>query len=395
MNKVIFIICDGLADRPIPQLRDKTPLEAADTPNLDRLAKGGISGLIYPIDIGIRPGSDTSHLCLFGYDPKIYYSGRGPFEVAGIGMELQDGDVAFRANMGTVDKDLVIVDRRAGRVQSTEKYAQILNGTEIDGIKFLTKAGTGHRLGLIMRGIGLSANISDADPHQNGVKVLEVKPLDNSSQAAFTTGVLNKFLKVAYQKLANLPPANYLLVRGAGKLSKFPSFQDKYGLKACCIAGAGLYKGIARVLGMQVLAVEEATGKPDTNINNKIKKVVQEYNNFDFFYVHIKAADSLAEDGNWQAKLKFIEKIDLALAPLFELKEALIIVTADHTTSSEAKIHTADPVPVTIYGGRERTDNVEKFSERACAKGGLGHIKGLDLMPVIIDLLGKSKLYGA
>ena len=406
MEKVIFIVCDGLSDRPILELGRKTPLEAANTPNLDRLTKEGISGVMNTVEIGIRPGSDVAHLSLFGYDPNVYYTGRGPYEVAGVGMNLKKGDVAFRANMGTVGKNLIVVDRRAGRIDSTKEYELLFNHTKIDGVEFLLKQSTGHRIGLLMRGKGLSDKISDSDPHKVGEKIKEIKPLDLSEETAFTANVLNKFLRLTHQKLKNLPSnrerkkqglpeANYILIRGAGKAPQLPSFYDKYGLKAACVAGAGLYKGIARILGMKILEAEGATGKPDTNVNNKIKKVIEEYNNFDFFFVHIKGADPLAEDGNWQGKKEFIEKIDRALSPLFDLKNALIVVTADHTTACTLKAHTADDVPVVIHGAEVRDDDVETFGERSCAKGRLGHIKGLNLMPIIIDLMGLAQIFGA
>lgn len=406
MEKVIFIVCDGLSDRPIPELGRKTPLEAADTPNLDRLAKEGISGVMNTVEIGIRPGSDVAHLSLFGYDPNVYYTGRGPYEVAGVGMHLKEGDVAFRANIGTVDENMIVMDRRAGRIDSTEKHAKLFNGLKIDGVEFLLKAGTGHRIGFLIRGLGLSGKVSDGDPHKVGMRAKEIKPQDLSKEAVFTANVLNKFLNLTYQRLKKLPSnqerkknglpqANYILIRGAGQLPSLPSFKDKYGLNAACIAGAGLYRGIAKILGMKVLNVAGATGKPNTNVVNKIKRVIEEYKNFDFFFVHIKGADPLAEDGNWQGKKEFIEKIDKAIPPLFDLKNALIVVTADHTTACSLKAHTADDVPVVIHGSEVRDDDVETFGERSCAKGRLGHIKGLNLMPIIIDLMGLAQLFGA
>jgi 2,3-bisphosphoglycerate-independent phosphoglycerate mutase len=406
MEKVIFIVCDGLSDRPIPELGRKTPLEAASTPNLDRLVKEGISGVMNTIEIGVRPGSDVAHLSLFGYDPNVYYTGRGPYEVAGVGMDLKEGDVAFRANMGTVDENMVVLDRRAGRIDSTEEFEKLFNGTIIDGVEFQLKKGTGHRIGLLIRGKGISDKISDGDPHKINVKIHEILPLDSSDEAKFTAGVLNKFLKQTHEVLKelasnkerkknNLPEANYILIRGPGKLPKLPSFKEKYGLDAVCIAGAGLYKGIARILGMDVLDVEGATGKPDTNIHNKIKKVIENFDKYNFFFVHIKAADSLGEDGNYQGKMEFIEKIDKALPPLFSLKNTLIVVTADHTTACTLKAHTADDVPLVIHGAEVRDDDVEMFGERSCAKGRLGHIRGLNLMPIIIDLMGLAQLFGA
>lgn len=406
MQKVVFIVCDGLSDRPIPELGRKTPLEAAYKPNLDKLASQGILGAMNTIDIGVRPGSDVSHLALFGYDPLIYYSGRGPFEAAGIDMDLKEGDVCFRANMGTVDENLIVIDRRAGRIESTEPFVKVLNETKIDDVLFLLKAGTGHRLGLVMRGLNLSPKITDCDPHKTGEKVKKATPKDNSQEAKKTALILNKFLDYAYKKIKDLPinkervkkllpPANYILVRGAGILPKYPSFKEKYGLNACCIAGAGLYRGIAKVLGMKIIKVAGATGKPDTNLDAKIKAVIKELKNFDFVFLHIKGTDTLGEDGDFIGKKLFIEKIDKALAPLLKLKECLIVVTADHSTPCALKAHSADDVPVLICGEGVRSDDIKTFNERTCHQGRLGHIKGLNLMPIIIDLMGLAELFGA
>lgn len=406
MDKVIFIVCDGLGDRPIAALDRKTPLEAAYTPNLDRLAQGGISGAMHTIGMGIKPGSDTAHLALFGYDPKTYYTGRGPFEVAGIGMNVKQGDICFRVNMGTVDNDLLIVDRRAGRIADSSEFARLFDNSRINGVKFFLKNSVSHRLGLIMRGEKLSANITDADPHKTGVKVLTIKPKDNTIAAKFTAQTLNKFLAKSYKKLKTLSlnkkrikegklPANYLLVRGAGIYPEMPSLQEKYGLKAVCLAGAGLYKGVGRILGMETPHIKGATGKPDSNIAAKIIKVKQLYQQYDFFFVHFKGADTLGEDGDYMGKIKYIEKIDKAIKPLFQLKHCLIVLTADHSTPCALKSHSADDVPLTIYGENVRDDDVNRFNERDCAKGRLGHITGLNLMPIIIDLMGLAELFGA
>ena len=406
MTKVIFIVCDGLGDRPVRQLGGKTPLEAASTPNLDQLAKEGICGLVHTVDIGIRPGSDTSHLALFGYDPKIYYTGRGPFETAGIDMEMKPGDICFRANMGTVDEKMIVIDRRAGRIDDTSEFADLFNGMVIDGATFLLKKGTGHRVGLIIRGKGLSSRIIDADPHEIGEKIHQVKSTDGSKEAEFTAEVLNKFLKTTHEKLKDLPsnkerekagelPANFILVRGAGVFPRVPSFKEKYGLKAVCLAGAGLYKGIGKILGMVTPNIEGATGKPDSNLKVKIAELKKLYDKFDFFFIHFKGADTLGEDGNCQAKKEFIEKIDQAIEPLLDLKDTLIVVTADHSTPCELKAHSADPVPVLIWGRQVRTDKVVSFGERDCIQGGLGQVKGLNIMPIVIDLLGQAQLYGA
>ncbi len=402
----ILVIFDGLGDRPIPEFNNLTPLEAANTPTLDQLAKEGICGLMHSLGRGIRPGSDTSHLAILGYDPKKYYNGRGPIEVAGIGISLKEGDVALRANLGTVDEDMIIKDRRAGRIEDVTPFVKELTGITIDGIEFIIEPGTGHRAGLVMRGKGLSSKISDADPHKPGVKVEKVRPLDNSIEAKFTAEVLNKFLEKAHDILKahplnierareKKPSANYLLVRGAGTYRPLPPFIERFGLKGCCIAGGGLYKGVARYLGFEVLEVEGATAKPNSNIKGKIEKALSVKDEFDMAFIHIKATDSLGEDGNYEGKKEFIEKADKALKPLLYESDILITITGDHSTPCALEQHSGDPVPILMRGPGIRVDDVTSFGERACSKGGLGHINGLSLMKEVLNILGRASLVGA
>lgn len=406
MVKVILIICDGLSDRPIAELGGKTPLEAAYTPNLDKLVKKGITGLMHTVDIGVRPGSDVAHLSIFGYDPATYYPGRGPIEAAGYGLEVKKGDVAMRGNFATVNEKMVILDRRAGRIDDVKPLVKSLSNMTISGINIRVAAGTGHRAAIVFHGPMLDGRITDTDPHVENVKVLFSKPKVKSSAATKTARIVNEFSRKTYIILKDLPynlkriksdllPANILLLRGAGMLPNLPSFESRYSLRASCVAGAGLYKGIGSLLGMDVLSVAGATGKPDTDINSKISEALKSLKTHDFVFVHIKGADVLAEDGNFLAKKIFIEKIDKSLAPLVNRDDILVVVTADHTTSSVLKIHTADPVPILIAGKNLHTDSVSIFGERACGSGKLGHIQGKHLIPIILDFLGKAPLFGA
>jgi len=395
--KIILIVIDGLGDTPIPQLKNKTPLEAANTPNLDFLAKNGICGQVGPFWFKWQkyPRSDTCHLAIFGYNPKVYYLGRGVYEVRGINMKLKKGDVALRVNFGTVDKNLRIIDRRAGRIEKTQSLIKSLQGIEIERVKFLIKKSYGHRAGLILRGRDLSAKISDGDPHRIGVKVKKILAREKTKEAEFTAKILNKFLERAHQILENHPlnkkrikkgllPANYLLVRGAGMFKETISFKKKYGLKAGFIAGGALYKGIARILGMKEIKVKGANGLPTTNLKGKFLAVKKNIQKFDFIFLHIKATDNLAEDGNFQGKKDFIEKIDKNLKPILNLKNTLIVITGDHSTCCTLKRHCREPVPILIYGAG--SDSVKQFSEKACQRGKLGKIKQLDLMPKILKL---------
>lgn len=407
VKKVIALIYDGLGDRPIEQLKWKTPLEAASTPNFDEIARKSVCGVMHTLGRGVRPGSDVSHLAIFGYPMEKYYTGRGPIEVAGLGIQLEEGDVAFRGNFGTVDDKWNILDRRAGRIRVVDEFAKAINGIEIEGIEFIVRPGTAHRAGVVLRGRGLSAAVSDADPHEENKPVSRVKPLDDSREAEFTAHVLNEFSKKAYgilnsleankkRKEEGLYPANFLLLRGAGMYPSMPRFNDKYNLKSCCIAGGGLYKGVGAFLGMDIIDVPGATALPDTDIEAKLKAALKALDDYSFIFVHVKASDSLAEDGNYQGKKEFIEKADRAMALLTDLPDdVLLFVTADHSTACELKSHSADPVPVMFFGKGVRVDEVQAFTERDCVKGGLGFIEGKDIMPQVMNIMGQLHLIGA
>lgn len=403
-KKYIFIICDGIGDLPIVELGNKTPLEAAKTSNLDRLASNGETGLMYVLGKGVRPNSDEAHLVLFGYDLKTDYPGRGPIEAAGVGIQLQEGNIAIRANLATVNKDLRAIDRRAGRIENCGGFIDELDGIEIDGIKFILKAGTGHRVSLVMRGKGLSDQISNSDVHYvteekivenwEGLQVNTVQPLNNTPEAKFTAEVLEKFLRNAHKKLEQNPlneerkkqgqlVGNYLLTRGPGYFKKLPSFQEKYGLSACCIAGAGLYKGLGVLMGMDLIDVPGATGMPDTDVEAKIQAAKDAISKYDFVFVHIKPTDIFGENGDFLGKKEFIEKIDRAIDSL-EDTGATICVTADHATPCSNKDHSADPVPVLIFRPGDTDGQAVKFGESECAKGSLGIIEGKDLLKTLL-----------
>jgi len=398
--KILLIIIDGLGDKPIPQLKNRTPLEVAKTPNLDYLAKNGICGLINPFYTTAIPTSEEGHLSLFGYNPKVYRIRRGLFTAQGAGLKMKKGDVALRGNFGTVDKNFNMVDRRAGRIAETQPLIESLNGIVIDDVKFLIRSAGGHRIGIILKGKNLSSQISDGDPHYGklGKKAKKIVPLDDSKTAKFTAKVLNKFLKKAHLIFKSHPlnkkrkkkgklPANYILTRGASSLIDLPTFKDKYNLKACCIAGKVLYQQVGKLLGMELIKVKGANGLPSTNLKGKIRAAKRALNKYDFIFLHIKATDSLAEDGNFKGKKEFIEKIDKNLASLIPLKDTLIVVTADHSTCCSLKRHCAVPIPTLIYGKNQ--DSVTEFSEKACKKGKLGKLDQIKLMPKLLNLYKK------
>jgi len=391
MKKIILIVIDGLGDRPIKELGEKTPLEAAKTSNLDSLAKDGISGLVLPwVKKGKLPTSEDTHLALFGFDPGKFNPGRGVLEVLGMGMKILPGDICLRGNFATVNpKNLKIIHRRAGRIEKTKDLIRAISGIEIENIKFLVEKGVSHRIGIIIRGKGLSPRISDSDPKITGAKPLQVVSLDKSKEAEFTARVLNHFLAKAHLILKDQPsnkkrklPANYILVRGAGRYKEIETFQKKNKMKACCIAGGPLYKGIAKFLGMKLIKVKGANALPSTSLGNKIRAVKGALKKNDFLFLHVKAADNLAEDGNFQGKKEFIEKIDKNLKPLLNLKNTLIVITADHSTCSDLKKHCLEPVPILIYG--DGRDSIEKFSEKSCRKGKIGRIEQKNLIKEIL-----------
>ncbi|MBT9150428.1 MAG: hypothetical protein DDT40_00600 [candidate division WS2 bacterium] len=401
-NKILVLICDGMGDR---LTNGYTPLEKAYKPNLDFLASQGVLGIMDPIAPGIKPGSDTSHLAILGYDPYKYYTGRGPFEAIGIGMEVKGGDVAFRCNFATSTPELIIKDRRAGRIsEGASLLTETINNLEIDNIKIMFKESVEHRAALVLRGEGLSPFISDTDPHLEDSSVLEAKPLDNSLESLKTANIINKFTRLSYQLLSKHPvnkvrqqkgenPANIILVRGAGLVPYLPSFEEKYHLQGAFIAEVGLIKGIARLLSMHAPDFTFATGSYDTDMKQMILTSLNLLEKYPIVFVNIKTCDLPSHDRNFEMKVRAIERIDEALAPLKDFKGTLAI-TADHSSPISVGDHSADPVPLLILGD-VRKDKVNSFSERDAAQGGLNRIKGVDLMPIILDLAGYSEKFGA
>ncbi len=401
--KTLIVVCDGMADRPLRGLGGKTPLEFAKTPNMDKFAKGGICGILDPIAPGIRAGSDTSHLAILGYDPIKVYTGRGPFEAAGVGLEVLPGDIAFRCNFGTVNKDNIVTDRRAGRItEGTKDLAKTINNIPIEGVNYLFKESAQHRAALVLRGEGLSFKVSDSDPHFAGKKVETIRPLDDSPEAAKTARILNKFIEDANKLLKNhkinakrvdedKPPANILLLRGAGIVPRLEKFKDKYGLSGACIASVGLVKGIGSLCGLEVLDVPV-----DIKIKDSCQKALNEINNYDFLLLNLKDADNAAHDHAAQRKVSVIEEIDEALSIFSEfIKKNYLVVLSDHTTSTEYGDHTGDSVPIMICGPEVRTDDVEDFGERTVAKGGLNRIRGQDIMNIMLNLTYQIEKFGA
>jgi 2,3-bisphosphoglycerate-independent phosphoglycerate mutase len=407
--KGIIMIIDGMADRPLEELGNKTPLEAAKTPKMDHMSQLGVNGIMDPIKPGIRAGSDTAHLSILGYDPYTVYTGRGPFEAAGVGVDVMPGDIAFRCNFSTASADGIITDRRAGRIrEGTDELADTLNSIELEeDVEVIFKESTGHRAVLVLRGKGLSDQVSDADPKHDGKKFKEVFGLDGSLEADATAVILNKVIKKSYELLKDHPvniermengdnPANIILPRGAGAVPEAEPFNDKYDVKSACIAETGLIQGIAKIAGMDVIEVEGATGGVDTNLDNIANSIIKNASlNYDFILINIDGADEAGHDGNLKEKLEFIEKVDEVVGRIMEIEDLYFILTADHSTPISVMDHTGDPVPLVIKGPNLRVDHVSQFNERAAASGGLCRIRGSDIMNILMDLMNRSSKFGA
>ena len=407
---------DGLGDRPLKDLNGMTPLQAAKTPNMDKMAEKGINGLMDSIKPGIIPGSDTAHISILGYDPYEIYTGRGPFEASGVGVDILPGDIAFRCNFSTADSNKIITDRRAGRIRDgTKDIINTLNEMVIEGyedVKIIFKESTGHRAVLVLRSDGyesLSDAVSDADPKNEGKPPKTVFPTDDTKEAVRTADILNKIVDKSYEMIKDHPvnqerekngepPANIIVPRGAGAVPEVEPINEKYNLNSACIAETGLIMGIGRFAGMDIIEVEGATGGTDTNLDNIIDEIVKHAtaNEYNFLLINIDGADEAGHDGSFEEKLEFIEKVDkIVIKKLLEIEDCYIILTADHSTPISRMDHTADPVPIIINGPEVRIDNVKEFNEIEAHKGGLCRIRGSDVMDILMDLMNNSSKFGA
>jgi len=386
-SKIVLLVIDGLGGLPHPKT-GKTELETANTPNLDKLAAGGICGLTDPISPGITPGSTPGHLALFGYDPLKFNIGRGVVEAVGIDFDLKPGDIAARGNFCTVDKEGLITDRRAGRI-STEKCAelcQLLGGLVIDGVKLSVLPVREHRFVIVFQGKGLAPNVSDSDPQRAGVAPKAVTALN--PQADQMAVAANRFVEQAKAILAKHHPTNMLLLRGFSQRPKLPTMPEVYRLKPAAIAAYPMYRGLAKLVGMQVLN----TGMTIAEEMTTLKK---NYSAYDFFFLHIKGTDSAGEDGDFERKVKIIEEADKSLPVLARLKPDVIVVTGDHSTPALLKGHSWHPLPIVLYSEWCRPDRVGDFAESACISGGLGRFPATQIMPLAMANALKLAKFGA
>jgi len=386
-GKMVLLVADGLGGLPHPET-GLTEAETARTPNLDALASAGVSGLHVPVARGITPGSGPAHMALFGYDPVRYEIGRGVLEALGIDFDLRDGDVAVRMNFATIDAEGKITDRRAGRIP-TEKCVELserLNTIRLPGVELFVKPVKEHRAVLVVRGPGLVGGLNDTDPQATGVPPNGLRAEDKAQE--HTVEVLNAFLGAAFELLKSEPRANALTMRGIASLDKPPSFQKRFKVRAAAIAGYPMYRGVAGLVGMEVL--------PQAGDNDELVRLLREsYDDFDFFFVHYKKTDSTGEDGDFDAKVAATEAFDELAGRVDEVGPDVLLVTGDHSTPSMLASHSWHPVPVLLRAESARVDGVTSFGESSMLAGGLGMIRATDILPIMLAHAGRLAKFGA
>ena len=386
-TKMVLLVLDGLGGLGL-EPGGKTELETANTPNLDLLAESAALGITDPIMQGITPGSGPAHLGLFGYDPIKYRIGRGALAAAGIGFNMQENDLAARINFATADDSGLITDRRAGRIATDEssQLCTLLAKIEIRNVKIFVKPVKEHRAVVIFRGESLSDKLLDSDPQKTGVRAKEV--IASVDKAKTTAVLVNEFIHKAQSILADKHPANTVLLRGFAKTPSLPQMKDVYKLNAAAIASYPMYKGLARFVGMEILQ----TGP---TIREEFETLKTSFNEYDFFFIHIKATDSSGEDGNFAKKVKVIEEVDKNLALITSLNPDVLVVTGDHSTPAALKSHSWHPVPFLLYSKYCRFDNAKHFGETYCSKGTLGRFPAVDIMPLMLANSLRLTKYGA
>ena len=392
-SKIVLLVLDGLGDLPNPAEGGRTPLEAARTPNFDALVPAAALGRILPVAPGITPGSGPGHLALFGYDPVTTTVGRGVLEALGAGFALQPGDVAARANFCTLDAAHVVTDRRAGRIPNEtcarlvekmkEKLPRILD------VDVMLQAGKGHRFVAVFRGPGLGGEVSDADPHKEGKPIPAAHPLGAGDAAAEKTArIVNTFVSKAAEVLAGEHPANGVLMRGLSERPKFPGYRERFKLRAAAIAAYPMYRGVAELAGMEILKTGDAPG-------DAFATAASRWNDFDYFFLHVKGTDMAGEDGDFAAKVAAIESVDQALPGLTKLGPDVLCVTGDHSTPVPVKGHSWHPVPVLIHAKWCGADGAARFHEKTARAGSLGTMASRDLVALLLANAGRLDKYGA
>ncbi len=386
-KKIVFLIMDGLGGLPLER-GGKTELESAATPHLDDLAAESECGLHQPIGYGITPGSAPGHLALFGYSPIDYPIGRGVVAAMGIGFPLKGGDVAARLNFATRDGEGRITDRRAGRIP-TEKCAELceeLKKVSIPGIEVFVQPVKDYRAVVVFRGAGLSDHVADTDPQATGVKPLD--PLPTAPEGKKTAGVAAEFVRQSLAILKDSHPANAVLMRGFAVLPHIPSMKELFGLDGLAVAVYPDYKGVSRLVGMEVAEDLKA-------LDDQVAALKKNWGRHTFFFMHHKYTDSKGEDGDFEAKAREIEKVDRIIPAILELKPDVLVVTGDHSTPARLKAHSPHPVPFLIHAPVVRPGGVREFGERACARGLWGVLPATQLIRIALGYADKLLKYGA
>lgn len=388
-GKIVFLIMDGLGG---VQMEGKggTELQAARTPNLDRLAEFSSCGIMDPIAPGITPGSGPAHFALFGYDPFEYNIGRGILEATGIDFPLTERDVVARMNFATVDGAGRVVDRRAGRIPTEtgaricRKLSQELRAGE--GVEVIVEPVKEHRAILVLRGEGLRGEIEDTDPEREGVAPLAPKAA--VPEAERTAALVGEILSQTGRILAGEPKANMVLLRGFARHTRYPSMKERYGLTSLAIATYPMYRGISRLVGMRVLSEVNS-------LEEEFEALKEHFSEYDFFYLHVKQTDSRGEDGNFDAKVAVIEEVDQFLPRVLALQPDVLVVTGDHSTPAKLAGHSWHPLPLILHSKYCLIDGVKKFDEVSCLGGALGRMRAVELMTLALANAGRLTKFGA
>ena len=386
-STILLLVLDGLGG--LPEARGgPTELEAASTPNLDGLAAEGVTGLHEPVGPGIIPGSGPGHLGLFGYDPLKYQIGRGVLEALGVGFELETGDLAVRGNFCTVDAGGIITDRRAGRIptERAKELTEELAGIDLPGVQVFVEPVREHRFLLVLRGEGLHEELTDTDPGQVGRAPLEA--IAKSAEARATADLINRFVDEARERLVGRDPANMIILRGFARRPDWPLFSDVFGLRSVAVAHYPMYRGVARLLGME--AVEAGA-----SLEELFSALEDVWSDFDFAFVHVKETDEAGEDGAFDRKVSAIEDVDRYIPRILALEPDVVMVTGDHSTPAVLRSHSWHPVPILLRSLTARQDSSVKFGERDCLQGGLGLRRAEDLMPLALAHAGRLAKFGA
>ena len=387
-TKIVLLIMDGLGGLPL-EPGGKTELETAHKPNLDALAAQSALGLTVPVAPGITPGSGPGHLAIFGYDPLEFEIGRGALEALGADFELSPDDVAARGNFCSVDAAGLITDRRAGRIptEAGKELAELLQTIKMDGIEFFVVPVKEHRFAFVMRAPGLGDALTETDPQRTGVPALPVRATSSGSEKA--AQFANRFIEQARKLLAGKHPANMILLRGFAGYPTLPTYREVFGLRAAAIALSGMYRGVARLVGMEILRINGDA------IADEFTALEKNWNEFDFFYLHVKRTDTCGENGDFAGKVRVIEEVDALMPRLMALEPDVLIVGGDHSSPAVLKAHSWHPVPTLLYSRFVRADGIPEFGERACARGSLGVLPAKDVMPIALANAGRIAKYGA